>query len=55
MKTKMPTQFTVEGKIPEGEEPTDYDAWMKIPPIEDGSSLLRYSGLLLLLFIGVLM
>ena len=55
VKTKMPTQITVEGKIPEGEEPTDYDAWMKIPPIEDGSSLLRYSGLLLLLFIGVLM
>lgn len=55
IQTQLNTILHVEGKIPEGEEPTDYDAWMKIPPIEDGSSLLRYSGLLLLLFIGVLM
>ena len=44
----------MEGKIPEGEEPTDYEAWMKIPPIEDGGFGLRYSYLMLLLLIGLL-
>ena len=38
--------LSIEGKIPEGEAPTDYDAWMKIAPIPDTESGLglKYSS-----------